>query len=129
MNTWVAHGRNSGMEFAKKFSNKPRSRQSSLGFFITRQTYYGAHGLSLRLEGVERGINDKALQRAIVIHGADYIGEEKLNQNSHMGRSYGCPAVPKNESATLINRMKNGSCLFIYYPTQHYLEQSKILND
>ena len=129
LNTWVAHGRNSGMEFAKKFSNKPRSRQSSLGFFITRQTYYGAHGLSLRLEGVERGINDKALQRAIVIHGADYIGEEKLNQNSHMGRSYGCPAVPKNESATLINRMKNGSCLFIYYPTQHYLEQSKILND
>jgi hypothetical protein len=128
MNTWVAHGRNSGLEFAKKFSNKPRSLQSSLGFFITRQTYYGAHGLSLRLDGVERGINDKALRRAIVIHGADYIGDETLVRNNYMGRSYGCPAVPQAESETLINFLKNGSCLFIYYPTKLYLQGSKILN-
>ncbi len=128
MNTWVAHGRNSGMEFAKKFSNTPESLQSSLGFYVTKQTYHGAHGLSLKLEGIEPGFNDKAFKRAIVIHGADYIGEERLKQSSFMGRSYGCPAVPQKESAALINAIKNGTCLFIYYPDKHYLAGSKILN-
>ncbi|HEX7844582.1 MAG TPA: murein L,D-transpeptidase catalytic domain family protein [Chitinophagaceae bacterium] len=122
MNTWVAHGRNSGIDKAVKFSNKPSSLQSSLGFYITQQTYYGANGLSLRLNGVERGFNDKAMRRAIVIHGADYIGDEKK------GRSFGCPAVPKEENATIINTIKNGTCLFIYYPAKNYLKGSKILN-
>lgn len=128
MNTWVAHGRNSGLDNATRFSNTPESLQSSLGFYATKQTYHGAHGLSLRLEGLEPGFNDKAYQRAIVIHGADYIGEARLKQSPFMGRSYGCPAVPQKESATLINTIKNGTTLFIYFPAQHYLKGSKILN-
>lgn len=128
MHTWVAHGRNSGLDMATKFSNTPESLQSSLGFYVTKQTYYGAHGLSLKLDGLEPGFNDKAYKRAIVIHGADYIGEQRLKQSSFMGRSYGCPAVPQQESAALINTIKNGTCLFIYYPDKYYLAGSKILN-
>jgi hypothetical protein len=122
MNTYVAHGRNSGLDYATRFSNKPESLQSSLGFFVTRQTYTGENGLSLKLQGLEPGFNDKAYERAIVIHGADYIGAEKT------GRSFGCPAVPANESAALINTIKNGNCLFIYHPATNYLKRSKILN-
>lgn len=129
MNTWVAHGRNSGLDYASKFSNIPESLQSSLGFYITKQTYTGEHGLSLKVQGLEPGFNDKAFQRAIVIHGADYIGAQRMNNSSFMGRSYGCPAVPKEESAALINTIKNGTCLFIYHPSKKYLDNSKILND
>jgi hypothetical protein len=128
MNTYVAHGKNSGTEFATRFSNRPESLQSSLGFYITGQTYNGQHGLSLRMEGLEPGINDKAYQRAIVVHGADYIGNGRLNGNAYMGRSFGCPAVPEEESAEVINMIKDGSCLFIYHPAQNYLRSSKILN-
>ncbi len=128
-NTYVAHGKNSGSEFAEKFSNKPESLQSSLGFFVTRNTYNGAHGLSLRLDGVERGINDKAMQRNIVVHGAEYIGNKWLQFNKFMGRSFGCPALPAKESAAIINTIKNGSCLFIYHPTaSNYQKSSKLLN-
>jgi len=123
MQTYVAHGRNSGGEYARSFSNKPESHQSSLGFYVTRNTYYGEHGLSLRVEGMEKGINDKAYRRAIVIHGATYIGE------GHMGRSYGCPAVPQKESKKIIQTIKDGSCLFIWHPNKQYLNTSKILND
>jgi len=129
MNTWVAHGRNSGLDYATKFSNTPESLQSSLGFYVTKQTYTGEHGLSLKVQGLEPGFNDKAFQRAIVIHGADYIGAQRMSSSSFMGRSYGCPAVPKEESATLINTIKNGTCLFIYHPSKKYLANSKILND
>lgn len=122
LNTYVAHGRNSGGEFATRFSNKPSSLQSSLGFYITKNTYTGEHGLSLKIEGLEPGFNDRAYQRAIVIHGATYIGE------GFTGRSYGCPALPKNESNTIINTVKNGTCLFIYHPLAKYLRGSKILN-
>ena len=122
LNTYVAHGRNSGGEYARRFSNKTSSHQSSLGFYITRNTYSGEHGLSLRLEGLEPGFNDKAYRRAIVVHGASYIGEGSA------GRSYGCPAVPAKESKTLINTIKNGTCLFIYHPQVNYLKGSKILN-
>ena len=128
MNTWVAHGRNSGAEFATRFSNKPSSLQSSLGFYVTGQTYNGEHGLSLRIAGLEPGFNDKAYKRGIVIHGADYIGTGKLNC-SYIGRSYGCPAVSKKESKLLIQTIKNGTCLFIYNPAKNYLKRSKILND
>jgi L,D-transpeptidase catalytic domain len=123
LNTYVAHGHNSGGEYATRFSNKPSSKQSSLGFYITKNTYCGENGLSLRMEGLEPGFNDKAYRRAIVIHGADYIG------NGSAGRSYGCPAVPKKESKTIINTIKNGTCLFIYHPEKKYLQDSKILND
>jgi hypothetical protein len=128
LNTYVAHGRNSGNEFATRFSNKPSSLQSSLGFYITGNTYNGQHGLSLRIQGVEPGFNDKAMQRAIVIHGADYLGENWLQNSNYMGRSYGCPAVPQQESSLIINTIKEGNCLFIYHPSVKYLKGSKILN-
>jgi L,D-transpeptidase catalytic domain len=122
LNTYVAHGKNSGGEYATRFSNKPSSRESSLGFYITKNIYRGEHGLSLRVEGLEPGFNDRAYQRAIVIHGADYIGDGSA------GRSYGCPAVPLKECKTIINTIKDGSCLFIYHPQKKYLQSSKILN-
>ena len=127
-NTYVAHGRNSGDEYANEFSNDPSSFKSSLGFYITGQTYSGAYGLSLHLNGIERGFNDKALHRGIVLHGSHYVGDEYLQRRKLLGRSYGCPAVPKYECNTIINFIKNGSCMFIYYPAKHYLDKSKILN-
>jgi len=128
INTWVAHGRNSGAEYATRFSNKAESLQSSLGFYITRDTYIGKHGLSLRIDGLEKGINDKAMMRTIVIHGAAYVDGSRLNAGLYMGRSWGCPAVPQNESAHIITTIKNGTCLFIYHPKKDYLLGSKILN-
>jgi hypothetical protein len=127
-NTWVAHGRNSGNEFATKFSNTPESLQSSLGFYVTAQTYTGEHGLSLRINGVDPGFNDKALTRSIVIHGAAYVDGARAKAGIMMGRSFGCPAVPVKESAQIITTIKNGTCLFIYYPSKNYLLRSKILN-
>ena len=128
LNTYVAHGRNSGGEFAKKFSNKPESLQSSLGFYITKKTYYGGHGLALTIAGLEKGFNDKAERRKIVVHGSEYIGDNYLRLSRYMGRSFGCPAIPKKYSVTLIQTIKNGSCLFIYHPSKNYLTGSKILN-
>lgn len=128
MHTYVAHGRNSGGEFAKSFSNRPESHKSSLGFYITGGTYNGIHGLSLRIDGVEKGINDKAWARRIVIHGADYVSDTFLDENPFTGRSYGCPAVPQGERDSIINAIKEGSCLFIYHPSKVYLSRSKILN-
>jgi len=127
-NTWVAHGRNSGNEFANHFSNLPESHQSSLGFYSTMNTYMGAHGYSLRLKGCENGINEKAFERAIVIHGADYVSDRFINSRGALGRSYGCPAIPNELSKKIIDVIKNGSCLFLYHPTKKYLTQSKILN-
>ncbi|HUQ65554.1 MAG TPA: murein L,D-transpeptidase catalytic domain family protein [Flavitalea sp.] len=128
MNTYVAHGRNSGGEFAQTFSNRPESLKSSLGFYITGSTYKGVHGLSLQINGIEKGINDKAWSRKIVIHGAEYVGDNYIVDNPFIGRSYGCPAVPASERDTIINSIKEGSCLFIYYPSKLYLNRSKILN-
>ncbi|HEY8388358.1 MAG TPA: murein L,D-transpeptidase catalytic domain family protein [Parasegetibacter sp.] len=128
MNTYVAHGKNSGLEYAKSFSNKPESHQSSLGFYVTSSNYNGAHGLSLRVKGMEKGINDKAWDRAIVIHGADYVNPQFAKTKGYMGRSFGCPAVSFKDHKQLINTIKNGTCLFIYHPTDKYLNQSKIIN-
>lgn len=127
-NTYVAHGKNSGGEFATKFSNTPESLQSSLGFYVTANTYIGAHGLSLRINGVDKGYNDKALARTIVIHGAAYVDPARAKAGVFMGRSYGCPAVPQKESSEIITTIKNGTCLFIYHPGRAYLKGSKILN-
>ncbi len=127
-NTYVAHGKNSGAEYATRFSNKPESLQSSLGFYITSQTYTGEHGLSLRIQGVDPGYNDKALERSIVIHGAAYVDAARANAGVFMGRSWGCPAVPEKESANIITTIKNGTCLFIFHPSRNYLLGSKILN-
>jgi L,D-transpeptidase catalytic domain len=128
VNTYVAHGRKSGAEYARKFSNKASSHQSSLGFYITRNTYYGDHGLSLRIEGLDRGFNDNALRRNIVVHGSEYVGDDFIQGNSFMGRSYGCPAIPAEQTDNIVNTIKNGSCFFIYYPEKKYLAKSKILN-
>ena len=129
VNTYVAHGRKSGGEYARAFSNNPESHKSSLGFYITRKSYYGGHGLALNIEGLERGINDLADERNIVIHGSEYVGANYLRFNRVNGRSYGCPAVPAKDTEKVINTIKDGSCLFIYHPTKNYISKSKILND
>ncbi|MGZ3860276.1 MAG: murein L,D-transpeptidase catalytic domain family protein [Flavisolibacter sp.] len=127
LNTYVAHGRNSGLEYAERFSNRLQSLQSSLGFYITKQTYFGKHGLSLRLAGLEKGINDNAEARDVVVHGAPYIGEQRADA-AYMGRSFGCPAVPQQIASKVINYIKDGTTLFIYHPSQQYLHGSTILN-
>jgi len=126
LNTYVAHGKNSGGLYAQRFSNRPSSLQSSLGFYVTKGTYFGTHGLSLRLAGQDRGYNDRAEARAIVVHGASYIGDEWLG--GKMGRSFGCPAVPARIAPKVIDLIKNGTCLFIYHPLKSYLHGSNVLN-
>lgn len=125
--TYVSHGKNSGKLMAKKFSNKASSFQSSIGFYTTGEPYQGKHGLSLRLIGKEKGINDKALQRGIVIHGADYAEENIASKQGYLGRSLGCPAVPQSIHRQLIATIQNGSCFFIYAPVLSYSKQSKFI--
>lgn len=129
LNTYVAHGRNSGDEFAKRFSNDNSSFQSSLGFYKTLGTYNGKHGLSLRLEGLEKGINDRALERAIVMHGADYVSESFIKNTGRLGRSLGCPAVSILDSKKLISMLCNGAGLFIYSADEQYVKASPLLSD
>jgi hypothetical protein len=124
-NTHVAHGRNTGREWATYFSNQPSSYKSSPGFYITGQTYNGGNGYSLKLEGMEKGINDNAYERAIVMHGADYVNAAFAAQNGYLGRSQGCPAVPVALARPIINTIKDGSCLFIYNP--NYVKNSSLL--
>ena len=124
----VAHGRNSGEEFANRFSNKAESFQSSLGFYSTGEVYHGKHGMSLRLDGLEYGINDNARNRAVVIHGADYVSEKFAIANGRLGRSLGCPAVPYAIHKQFINIIKDKSCLFIYHPSRTYLAKSKLVS-
>lgn len=128
MQTHVAHGRNSGKEYATRFSNSPKSHQSSLGFYVTGNTYWGGHGLALTIDGLEPGINDKAERRNIVVHGSKYVGPDYLRFSKYIGRSFGCPAIPAKETMEVINIIKNGTCFFIYHPTKKYIDTSKILN-
>jgi len=125
---YVAHGKNTGNLMAEKFSNSPHSNQSSLGFYKTAETYHGKHGLSLRLDGLEKGINDKARQRAIVIHSAKYAEESFIKKYGRLGRSFGCPALPSGNYEDIIKLIKGGTLLFIYYPQPGYLENSSVLN-
>jgi hypothetical protein len=124
LNSVVAHGRNSGGLMASKFSNRPESFQSSLGFYKTGETYIGKHGYSLRLDGLEKGVNDQARNRAIVIHGADYANEAFAKTNGRLGRSLGCPALPSELSSEVIDLIKDGSLLFIFGIDDNYLKQS-----
>ncbi len=112
----VAHGRNTGGEFANSFSNAAQSFKSSLGFYTTGEVYNGKHGLSLRLDGLEKGINDNARNRGVVMHAADYVSNVFIKNNKRLGRSQGCPAVPVGLSKEIINTIKDKSCLFIYHP-------------
>lgn len=123
----VSHGKNTGNELAEKFSNIPGSYQSSLGFYVTGNTYFGKHGLSLYLDGVEKGINDKARERSVVMHGANYVSKEFIEQYGRLGRSFGCPAVPNAKNKPIIDSIKGKSCLFIYYPKPSYLANSTYL--
>jgi len=125
----VAHGKNSGGNIASRFSNAPRSLKSCLGFFLTAETYSGKYGYSLKLDGLEPGINDNARQRGIVIHGADFVSQEVARQCGLLGRSYGCPALPVKSSKKIIDKISQGSCLFIYGNDPEYLKTSKILNE
>lgn len=126
-NTFVSHGKNTGIDMAEKFSNKMNSEKSSLGFYVTSATYTGKHGLSLRLSGQEAGFNDNAEARGVVIHGAAYVNANRA-KSGYMGRSQGCPALPEAEFAKVINIIKNGSVMFVYHPSQNYLQQSALLN-
>jgi hypothetical protein len=127
-NTYVAHGVNSGREYANQFSNTPSSYKSSLGFYETLNTYIGEHGYSLKLDGLEKGINDNANSRAIIIHAADYVNESLIRAQGYIGRSWGCPALPEKLHKPIIDKIKNGTCLFIYSPESSYLRNSKIIN-
>ena len=126
-NTFVSHGRNSGKEMATEFSNDLNSFKSSLGFFVTGNTYKGEHGYSLRLEGMEAGINDNAYNRSIVMHAANYVNEKVIQMQGFLGRSLGCPAVPPSLHKAIINTIKDGSCLFLYSPDTTYLSHTKMI--
>jgi hypothetical protein len=129
-NTLVAHGRNTGDEFAKFFSNKEGSLKSCLGFFITGNSFVSPHtGLSLTINGVEKGFNDNAVKRAIIIHSAEYVSERFINHYGRLGRSYGCPVLPSGPHRQIIEVIKGGSCLFIYFPDKDYLSPSVLLNN
>jgi hypothetical protein len=126
--TLVAHGRNSGELIAESFSNEPQSQKSSLGFFVTAETYDGKHGYSLSLDGLEAGINDNARSRSIVIHGADYVSPDFIRKYGRLGRSWGCPALPAEVSKEIIDTISGGSCIFIYADNPDYLQKSIIIN-
>lgn len=127
LHSLVAHGRNSGKQMAEKFSNKMESYQSSIGFFITGNIYKGKHGMSLQLEGIEAGINDKAKQRAIVVHGADYVNDALIKKQGYIGRSLGCPAVPQNQVKDIIQTIKGSSLFYIHAPDKSYLQKSNLI--
>jgi hypothetical protein len=128
-NTLVAHGRNSGQVLATKFSNRSRSFQSSLGFYLTGETYNGHKGYALRLMGMEQGINDNAYNRGIVVHAAPYVNEEISRIYGRLGRSEGCPAIPVDIHRSVIETIKNGSCFFIYGKDRRYANKSKLLKE
>lgn len=121
----VSHGKNTGEEYAVTFSNKMSSYQSSLGVYVTTDTYQGSNGYSLKLVGMDKGLNDKAEERAIVLHGADYCSEAFIKEHGRLGRSFGCPSVPVDLHEQVINTIKNKSVLYIYQAGHKELMQSK----
>ena len=124
----VAHGRNTGENMSVSFSDRMNSRQSSLGLFVTRDTYVGSNGYSLRLDGLEPGFNASALERAIVMHGAPYVNEEIAARQGRIGRSWGCPAVREAVARQVIDTVRGGGVVFSYYPDQTWLDSSRFLN-
>jgi L,D-transpeptidase catalytic domain len=123
----VAHGSGSGDNFARAFSNNPESHQSSLGLFETGDTYSGKNGYSLRLKGLDAGFNDRALERAIVMHGAPYVSEQAVKSLGRLGRSWGCPALRPAVAREVIDRIRGNGLLFAYYPDQKWLASSKFM--
>ena len=125
----VAHGQGSGDAVAKVFSNKPDTHASSLGLFRTEDTYVGKNGYSLRLTGLDEGFNDRARERAIVMHGAPYVSEDFVKANGRLGRSWGCPALREGVAREVIDRVRGNGILFAYYPDQEWLGSSRYLGD
>lgn len=125
----VSHGKNSGDNYATSFSNECGSYKSSLGFYLTESTYQGKNGYSLILNGLEKGINDRARERAIVMHGAAYADPSVVSRGGRLGRSFGCPAVPQKLSRPIIDAIKGGSVMYIYAETPDYLAHSSVLKD
>lgn len=126
-NTWVSHGKNSGGIIANSFSNIPGSLKSTIGLFLTGNTYLGKNGYSLHMQGLEKGINNNAFARSIVVHGAWYVNPDTIRRYGQIGRSWGCPAVSKSLSRPLIDTIKNKSLIFAYYPDRNWLSHSKFL--
>lgn len=126
--TYVSHGVNTGLEYARNFSNIPESNQSSLGFYQTGGTYIGKNGFSMKLIGLEKGFNDNAESRAIVMHAAPYVNAAMARSKGYIGRSWGCPAVPVELHKKIIDLIKGGTCLFIYSPNINYLAHSRVIN-
>jgi hypothetical protein len=124
--TLVAHGKNSGVEFASHFSNTPNSCQSSLGFYLTGEIFNSQHGISLSLDGVEPGINDKARERGIIMHGADYVSKDFIRRYGVLGRSFGCPAIPMEDHEKIITLLAGKSCIYIHYPDNNYQASSRL---
>ncbi|TPG35556.1 murein L,D-transpeptidase catalytic domain family protein [Flavobacterium pectinovorum] len=127
-NSLVAHGRNTGEEFASTFSNSNSSFKSSLGFYATGEIYQGKHGASLRLDGLENGVNDNARERGVVMHGADYVSESFIRGNKRLGRSQGCPAIPVELTDEIIQVIKDKSCLYIYHPSRSFAMEEKLIS-
>lgn len=127
-NTYVSHGIKSGTRLSTFFSNKYNSKTSSIGAYTTEQSYYGRDGISLRLDGLDRGFNDNAANRAVVIHGGWYVNESFIKKYGRAGRSWGCPALPLDVAGPIINTIKNKSLLVIYYPSDDWFAKSKFLN-
>ena len=125
----VAHGKNSGENYATSFSNEYGSYKSSLGFYLTASTYQGRNGYSLILDGLEKGINDRARERAIVVHGAAYANPSVASRGGRLGRSFGCPALPQELSRPIIDAIKGGSVMYIYADKPEYLAQSTVLKE
>lgn len=127
-NSLVAHGRNTGEEFATAFSNLNSSFKSSLGFYATGEIYQGKHGASLRLDGLENGVNDNARERGVVMHGADYVSESFIRDHKRLGRSQGCPAVPVELTDEIIQLIKDKSCLYIYHPSRSFAMEERLIS-
>jgi hypothetical protein len=127
-NELVAHGKNSGKNYATRFSNRTGSLQSSLGLFQTKDTYNGSNGYSLRMEGLDKGFNDRSMERAIVFHGAPYVNAKHAKKFGHLGRSWGCPAVNNGIAKKVIDTIKGEQFVFSYYPDKVWLHTSSLLN-
>ena len=123
----VAHGQGSGANMTTQFSNAPDTHATSLGLFVTDNTYVGRNGYSLRLDGLDKGFNDRARERAIVMHGAPYVSQEFVKKTGRLGRSWGCPAISADVAKQMIDRVKGGGLVFAYYPDKEWLKSSKYL--
>jgi hypothetical protein len=126
--SYVSHGKNTGENFAKSFSNRAHSNQSSLGFYVTAETYVGSKGYSLKLDGMDKGFNDNIRARAVVMHEADYVSESWINRYGRLGRSQGCPALPKELNRKVIDTIKGGTLIFAYYNDDNFITSSAHLN-